>query len=120
MTKLFLMNLSVAQIVLVNYVDNVEKISQCSFTLNYTRANKSSLCNYGILFYFLSELLPLTLLFITILVMNISFTSGAVNGFILFAQVIDLLYIDAYGLKLLSTSLLVCFYLSVHLWILQP
>ena len=46
-------------------------------------------------FILLSELLPLTLLFIAILVMNISFTSGAVNGFILFAQVIDLLYIDA-------------------------
>ena len=57
--------------------------------------NLSYLCNYGILFYFLSELLPLTLLFIAILVKNISFTSGAVNGFILFAQIIDLLYIDA-------------------------
>ena len=64
----------------------------------YSCKKVSSLCNYGILFYVLSELLPLTLLFIAILVMNISFTSGAVNGFILFAQVIDLLYIDANGL----------------------
>ena len=64
----------------------------------YSCKQESSLCNYGILFYVLSELLPLTLLFIAILVMNISFTSGAVNGFILFAQVIDLLYIDAYHL----------------------
>ena len=60
----------------------------------YSCKQVSFLCNYGILFYVLSELLPLTLLFIAILVMNISFTSGAVNGFILFAQVIDLLYID--------------------------
>ena len=64
----------------------------------YSCKQVSFLCNYGILFYFLSELLPLTLLFIAILVMNISFTSGAVNGFILFTQVIDLLYIDANGL----------------------
>ena len=60
----------------------------------YSCKQVSFLCNYGILFYVLSELLPLTLLLIAILVMNISFTSGAVNGFILFAQVIDLLYID--------------------------
>ena len=65
----------------------------------YSCKQESSLCKYGILFYILSELLPLTLLFIAILVMNISFTSGAVNGFILFAQVIDLLYVDAYGLS---------------------
>ena len=61
----------------------------------YSCKQESSLCKYGMLFYILSELLPLTLLFIAILFMNISFTSGAVNGFILFAQVIDLLYIDA-------------------------
>ena len=61
----------------------------------YSCKQESSLCKYGILFYILSELLPLTLLFIAILFMNISFTSGAVNGFILFAQVIDLLYVDA-------------------------
>ena len=61
----------------------------------YSCKQESYLCNYGILFYILSELLPLALLFIAILFMNISFTSGAVNGFILFAQVIDLLYVDA-------------------------
>ena len=65
----------------------------------YSCKQVTPLCNYGILFYFLSDILPLTLLFIAILVMNISFTSGAVNGFILFAQVIDLLYIDANGLN---------------------
>ena len=64
----------------------------------YSCKQVTPLCDYGILFYFLSELLPLTLLFIAILVMNISFTSGAVNGFILFAQVIDLLFIGANGL----------------------
>ena len=65
----------------------------------YSCKQESSLCKYGILLYILSELLPLTLLFIAILFMNISFTSGAVNGFILFAQVIDLLYVDANGLN---------------------
>ena len=58
----------------------------------------SNLCYFGILFYFLSELIPLTLLFIVILFCNVTFTSGAVNGFTLFAQIIDLLYIDAHGI----------------------
>ena len=46
------------------------------------------LCNAGWLFYILSELLPVTVVFITVILLNISFTSGAVNGFILFSQVL--------------------------------
>ena len=80
----------------------------------YTCKQVSSLCSYGMLFYILSELFPLTLLFIAILVMNISFTSGAVNGFILFAQVIDLLYIDAYRLNTIQTSWFVSIYQFIY------
>ena len=46
------------------------------------------LCKAGWLFYILSELLPVTVVFITVILFNISFTSGAVNGFILFSQVL--------------------------------
>ena len=54
-------------------------------------------CKLGWLFYILSELLPVTVLFIIVLVFNISFTSGAVNGFILFSQMLASLDIDASG-----------------------
>ena len=61
-----------------------------------------SLCKLGWLFYILSELVPVTVVFITVLVLNISFTSGAVNGFILFCQLIDSLDIDATGIITLT------------------
>lgn len=46
-------------------------------------------CKYGWLLYIIAELFPLTVLFVVTTVLNISFTSGAINGFILFAQVFD-------------------------------
>ena len=53
------------------------------------RCDASDNCAMGLLFYAISELLPLTVLFLVVIVFNISFTSGAVNAFIFFAQVID-------------------------------
>ena len=53
------------------------------------RCDKSDYCAMGLLFYTISELLPLTVLFLVAIVFNVSFTSGAVNAFIFFAQVID-------------------------------
>ena len=55
-------------------------------------------CRLGWLFYILSELIPVTVVFITVLVLNISFTSGAINGFILFSQLLDTFDIDASGI----------------------
>ena len=51
----------------------------------------------GILFYIVSELLPLTILFITVILFGVSLTSGAANSFIFFAQVLDLFEITAFG-----------------------
>lgn len=48
------------------------------------------LCRWGFLFYFLSELVPISIFFIIVIIFNISFTSGSLNGFIFFAQVSDL------------------------------
>ena len=59
------------------------------------RCDTSDNCSMGLLFYAISELLPLTVLFLVVIVFNISFTSGAVNAFIFFAQVIDSLDILA-------------------------
>ena len=58
------------------------------------KSNK--LCKIGWLLYILSELLPLTIFFVFVIVFDISFTSGAVNGFIFFAQVMDSLHVTAY------------------------
>ena len=53
------------------------------------KCGKTDLCYLGPLFYILSEILPLTLLFLIVILFNISFTSGNLNGFIFFAQMYD-------------------------------
>ena len=59
------------------------------FHSEYFRCGTVDLCYLGPLFYFISEILPLTLLFVFIIFFNISFTSGYLNGFIFFAQMYD-------------------------------
>ena len=62
------------------------------------KPTRAHLCKVGWLFYFISELVPVTFVFITVIAFNISFTSGAVNGFILFSQILLSLDIDASGI----------------------
>ena len=50
--------------------------------------SKQDLCHLGLLFYLVSEIIPATILFLAIITMNVSFTSGALNGFLLYAQAI--------------------------------
>ena len=61
-------------------------------------------CKLGWLLYILTELVPITLAFIIVLVFNISFTSGSVNGFILFVQLFHSLDINASGIIVLPFS----------------
>lgn len=61
-------------------------------------------CRIGWFFYVFSELLPVSVVFLTVLALNINFTSGNVNGFILFSQLINSLSIDAGGQIQLSHS----------------
>ena len=69
----------------------------------HCEAKGSYSCNrLGWLFYILSEIIPATILFVVVLVFNISFTSGALNGFILFSQVLDTLLVDASGVIIFS------------------
>ena len=56
---------------------------------------KERLCYLGLLFYLISEVVPLLFLFLTILYLNISFTDGNINCFVLYAQVLDFLSVDA-------------------------
>ena len=52
---------------------------------------------FGIFLYFLSELLPLTILFCVIILFDISLTSGPLSSFVFFAQVLDIFEVTAYG-----------------------
>ena len=54
-------------------------------------------CSMGLLLYTVSELIPVTILFMVVVFFNIRLTSGAVNGFIFFIQFIDTMLIDANG-----------------------
>ena len=69
------------------------------------QCKKANLCNVGWLFYILSELFPTTLLFLVIITLNISFTSGAVNSLILFIQLLDTLFVNASGKIEFSTGI---------------
>lgn len=65
---------------------------------NYECKPNTQTCQFGLLFFILSELLPVTILFIGVIFFNVQFTSGAVNSLIFFAQVVDVMHIDANGL----------------------
>ena len=55
-------------------------------------------CKLGWLFYILAELVPVTFVFIIVLVYNINFTSGNINGFILFSQLLSSIDLTASGI----------------------
>ena len=57
---------------------------------------KNKLCSLGWFFYLLSEIIPVTLLFILVIFFNIQLTSGSVQAFILYAQIFDTLRITAH------------------------
>ena len=54
-------------------------------------------CKFGWFFYSASELLPITVLFLIVITLNISFTTGELNGFIFFAQMFDSVSTTAQG-----------------------
>ena len=56
-------------------------------SFKYT-CGSEKLCHLGWLFYILSDILPLTLLFIIALILNIRFTNGNINSFVLYGQLI--------------------------------
>lgn len=54
-------------------------------------------CKLGWLFYLLSEIVPVTITFIVIIFFNITFTSGRINGFIFYSQVVSMFRITGGG-----------------------
>ena len=78
----------------------------------YCDLNKK--CQLGFLFYVISEIIPVTILFMIVLFFNVKFTSGALNGFIFFVQFIDTMLIDANGF--ISTHEVLDTFMSVYLF----
>ena len=52
-------------------------------------------CHLGILFYVLSQIIPVTVLFVVVILFNIQLTNGTLNGFILYAQIFDVLSLNS-------------------------
>ena len=52
------------------------------------KCGPETLCDFGWFFYILSDIIPVTLLFFVVLVMNISFTTGNTNTFVLYGQIL--------------------------------
>ena len=50
-------------------------------------------CYYGWILYLLTEVLPMVIVFTIVIGFKVSFTSGHLNGFLLFAQTYDSLYV---------------------------
>ena len=73
-----------------------ENTSVYYHSVRYT-CGSNELCRFGILIYIVSELLPVTILFSVILLFNISLTSGALYGFVFYAQTLSLLQLTAFG-----------------------
>ena len=55
-------------------------------------------CKWGWLLYIAMEIIPVTIFFAVVMVFNIQFTDGAVNGVILFIQISDTMFIKANGI----------------------
>ena len=59
-------------------------------------------CRFGWLFYLVSELLPITIIFIVVITSNVNIVTGDLNGFIYFAQMFNSMSITAHDFILLS------------------
>ena len=62
------------------------------------KCGMSDNCHYGILLYIVSELLPITIIFIVIIIFDIYLTSGTLYTFIFYAQILDIFFVDGYRL----------------------
>ena len=84
----------------------VKKTTQYTFIRQASCPNQLSQLDASLagFFYILSELIPLTVVFICVLILNIRFTSGATNGFILFSQLLGTFDIDVSGIAAFSDS----------------
>ena len=50
---------------------------------------KSKNCQWGVLLYISSEILPATIFFVSVIFLDVTFTSGGISGFVFYMQAID-------------------------------
>ncbi len=73
--------------------------SQCkeNLTVHYHSwkfaCKSDNYCSIGWLFYIFSEIIPITVIFVVIVVFNVSLTSGLVNGVIFFCQMVGVIHL---------------------------
>ena len=67
----------------------------------------NALCSWGPLFYLVSEILPITIIFLAIVFFSIDFTTGGVNSFILFAQLLPLPFFSKANRYILRSNIIV-------------
>lgn len=65
---------------------------------SYECKPNNSACRISIFLYLVSELLPVTILFLIIILFDIQFISGALNSLLLFVQIMDSMLIDVNGI----------------------
>ena len=75
-------------------------------------ACKSKNCRWGWLFYIVSEIIPVTLFFFIIVVLNVKLTSGTVNGFILFIQLSNTMHLTDADVSSPGYALKIYFFVS--------
>lgn len=81
--------------------DCIENHSVYYHSFSY-RCGPNDYCHLGILFYLLSEILPVTIVFTAVIMLRLNFTSGYLNGYVLFAQMLDSLSLSANGAVLVE------------------
>ncbi len=99
--------------------------SQCrdNYTAHYHsnsyKCGSKSTCKWGWLLYLIAELLPVTCLFLMIILLDVKLTSGVVNGLIYFAQTIDKIVLhDAsyyFGTSKFTTTLIDAYAVTVRI-----
>ena len=67
----------------------------------------NALCSWGPLFYLVSEILPITIIFLAIVFFSIDFTTGGINSFILFAQISPLLFFSKANPDILRSNTII-------------
>ena len=76
----------------------------------------SGSCSYGIPLYIVSELLPVTIFFLLILLLKVRLTSGALYSFVFFAQVIPSLSINNIDLEISGKTFSQALYFFVNIY----
>ena len=68
------------------------------------KCGRENLCNLGWIFYIMTNIIPATLLFMFVIGLNISFTTGNANSFVLYSQILEIFVFEANNSLQFSTA----------------